>query len=190
MPTLLFLHGNATSASGIAFLTKRFADAGWTIVVPEYPGYPGSTGTPSEAGLLDAAKIGWKVASAEGTPSTDILVVGNSIGSGPAIAIAAEQRPRGLAVVSGMAYLPDVIRTRFPFIPDALVKDAYDNVARMRDVTIPVMVVHGTADDLIPFPHGRRLAAAAGAPLVAVKGGHEIIAMERVQTEIMNRFEK
>lgn len=189
-PVLLFLHGNATGVDGIAHVTAPFAEEGWSIVAPEYPGYPGNAGSPSEEGLLHAARAGWEAATRSGRPSRDVVLLGNSIGSGPAIALAAETRPRGLAIVSGIASLPQVVRTRFPFVPDVLVWDRYANAAAMAHVRTRVLVLHGDRDDLVPPSQGRMLAAAAGTVPLMVAGGHDIIVRRAIQDAILKRFSR
>jgi hypothetical protein len=186
LPILLFLHGNATDVSGDELVTLPFRQAGWTVVVPEYPGYPGNPGSPSQAGLLDAARAGWRLAGS--TPS-DVVILGNSIGSGAAIALAAETHPRGLAVVSGIASLPQVVRNRFPMVPDALIWDRYYNVAAMRRVTAPVLIVHGRDDDLVPLSQGLALAAAARVKAVVIPGGHDVVGDLAVQSLVLRRFD-
>lgn len=187
-PVLLLMHGNATSVEGVAFVAMPFVRAGWTVVAPEYPGYPGNPGGPSETGLLDAARAGWRTAL-DGHVAGDVVVLGNSIGSGPAIALAAETHPRGLAVVSGIAYLPQVVRAAMPFIPDILVQDRFRNADAIARVTAPVLVMHGRSDDVVPFPQGEALARAAGVRLVATDGGHEIMGRSSVQEAILRRFD-
>jgi hypothetical protein len=187
-PAVVFLHGNATTAEGVAWVMRPFREAGWTVVSPEYPGYPGNRGTPNEQGLLDAARAGWKVAS-EGRAPGDVLIFGNSIGTGPATALAAETRARGLAIVSGVASMPQVIRHRIRIIPDFLVMDRFYNELTMRHVSVPVMVVHGTSDDLVPFGQGEALAAAAHVQVMATSGGHEIIGRRDVVEAVLSRFD-
>jgi len=188
-PVLLFMHGNATGIDGVAFVARPFVDAGWSVVAPEYPGYPGSPGSPSEAGLVHAARAGWRIAI-EGRDPGDVLVMGNSIGSGPAIALAAETKPRGLAVISGIAYLPQVVRGTFPFIPDLLVLDRYRNAETLARVAAPVMVVHGRSDDIVDISQGRALAGSAHVALVETQGGHEIMGRRDIQTMVLKRFDR
>lgn len=187
-PVLLFLHGNAAGIASTAFVARPFAEAGWGVVAPEYPGYPGNAGRPSQAGLLDAARAGWRLATAGRQPE-DVLIMGNSIGSGPAIALAAETRPRGLAVVSGIASLPQVVRFSFPFIPDMLVMDRFYNADTLRNVRSPVMIVHGDSDVVVPVSQGESLARSARVRLERTGGGHEIIGRRSVQTMILRRFD-
>jgi len=186
-PVLLFMHGNASGIAGVAFVARPFVQAGWSVVAPEYPGYPGSPGSPSEGGLLDAARAGWRTAVAGRSPR-DVLVMGNSIGSGPAIALAAETHPRGLAVVSGIAYLPQVVRMTFPFIPDVLVRDRFRNAENLARVSAPVLIVHGRSDAVVDVSQGRALAKAARVDLAETRGGHEIMARRDVQAMVLERF--
>jgi hypothetical protein len=188
-PVLLLMHGNASGIAGVAFVARPFVEAGWSVVAPEYPGYPGNPGSPTEKGLLDAARAGWRTA-VEGRSPGDVLVMGNSIGSGPAIALAAETQPRGLAVVSGIAYLPQVVRMTFPFIPDMLVHDRFRNAETLARVHAPVLVVHGRNDDVVDMSQGLALARSAHVDLVQTRGGHEIMGRRDVQTMVLERFER
>lgn len=187
-PTLLFLHGNATDVDGVEWITRAFRKAGWSVVAPEYPGYPGNDGSPSERGLDRAAEAGWKVATEAGHTGSSVVVMGNSIGSGPAIGVAARHDPLGLVVVSGMASMPQVVRGRIPLIPDFLVWDRYYNAARIAQVSCRTMIVHGREDDLIPLSQGLALARTARTHAIVLPGGHGIMGDRRVVDMVIDAF--
>lgn len=172
-PTVMFLHGNGDGLRGSVFATQAFADRGYGVLVPEYPGYAGNPGKPDEDGLQAAAVNGRDWLAGRGVQDRDIVVIGNSIGTGPAIA-AARRGASALVIVSGPASLLDVVQGHYPMIPAAMLRDHYDNEGAVRGIGIPVLVVHGSGDVLVPPEQGRRLAKASGGRLIMIEGGHGI----------------
>jgi len=103
--------------------------------------------------------------------------------------LATEQPIAGLVLISGFTSLPDVAAGHYPWLPvKLLLRDRYDNLTKLAQIRAPVLVLHGTADALIPASHARALAAAAPrADLELVPGyGHELafepIAQARILT--------
>ena len=174
MPTVIFLHGNATDYHGTVVATKGIAARGMGVLIPEYPGYGGNPGTPSEASLARAADGAYDWLIAKGVPAGRIVLYGNSVGSGPAIHAA--RRPHAaLVLVSGVDSMVDVVRHHYPFAPGFLVRDRYENARGLRAIRGPVLVVHARDDQVVPFTSGIRLAAAARVKLRDLPtGGHAI----------------
>lgn len=184
-PVAIVLHGNAADPFSMASTASPFVRAGWTVIVPEFPGYADSPGYPDQKGMSASARGAWDHATASGIRPGRIVVIGNSIGSGPAIALAAVERPAGLLIVSGLSSMGRVVRHHLPIIPDLLVMDKWDNGTVIGDVEAPVVVWHGTRDTLIPFEEGRRLASAAGAPLRTAPLGHELFWESSLQDDLL-----
>jgi fermentation-respiration switch protein FrsA (DUF1100 family) len=172
-PTVIFLHGNFGSYDSGVSATVAFVEAGMTVVLPEYPGFGGELSMPSQAGLSDAAITAYDGLVAAGTPSSSIHVVGNSLGSTPAIAVATQRRPASLTLVSAYTDMAAMARRRIPLAPGFLLKDAFDNADGIEAVHVPVLVVHGLKDDFVPTWMGRELARRAKAGFVGVDAGHE-----------------
>ncbi len=163
-PTLVVFHGRAGNAADRAPLLVPFAEAGYGVVLAEYRGYGGNPGAPSEAGfLLDArAHLDW-LAAAWG--ETAPVVCGESIGSGVAVAIAAERPVRALVLDAPYTSVADLAATMYRWLPARrLLRHHFDSLSRLPAVRAPLLVLHGEADDMIPPEHGRRVAAAAGGP--------------------------
>jgi uncharacterized protein len=163
-PTLVVFHGRAGNAADRAPLLSPFAVAGYGVVLAEYRGYGGNPGAPSEAGfLLDArAHLDW-VAAAWG--ETAPVVCGESIGSGVAVAVAAERPVRALVLDAPYTSVADLAATMYRWLPARrLLRHQFDSLSRLPGVRAPLLVLHGDADDMIPPEHGRRVAAAAGGP--------------------------
>ena len=174
-PTLVVFHGRAGNAADRAPLLVPFAEAGYGVVLAEYRGYGGNPGRPSEAGfLLDArAHLDW-VAAAWG--ETAPVVCGESIGSGVAVAVAAERPVRALVLDAPYTSVADLAAAMYRWLPARrLLRHHFDSLSRLPAVRAPLLVLHGDADGVIPPEHGRRVAAAAGgrAEFVLLRGaGH------------------
>ena len=174
---LVFFHGNGDGWDGAAKANHLLAEAGYGVLLAEYRGYGANPGQPGEAGFYadGRAALGWL--SAAGVQPSQIVLIGNSIGSGTAVQLATEFRPAGLIIVSGFTSLPDVIANELRWLPGRwLVHDSYDNRAKLGQVTAPVLILHGAADQMVPQEQARSLQAAnPRARLIVVPGlGHEL----------------
>lgn len=177
MPTVLFLHGNGTGYDGSVEATRAFAERGYGVMVPEYPGYGGNPGSPSEASLDLAADRAYEWLLHHGVDASKIVIYGNSVGTGPAVHIA--RRPHAaLIVVSGVASMVDVVRSHYPIAPGFLVRDQWDNASAMTHVKGPVLIMHARDDRVVPFENGVRLAKAANTQLVKMPTGDHFIAFD------------
>lgn len=159
-PTLVFFHGNGDSLRGSLIATAGFVGHG--LLLPEYRGYGGNPGSPDEAGLYadGEAALAWLAARGVGPART--VLIGNSLGSGVATELAARHRVAGLVIVSGFTSLPAAAAGAFGLPIGALVRDRFDNAAKLPRVTAPVLVLHGDADRVIAVAHGRALGARVG----------------------------
>jgi abhydrolase domain-containing protein 17 len=128
-------------------------DQGFGIFAYDYPGYGQSTGKPTEASCERAIETAWNhlTGPLNVAPAT-IVVVGRSIGSGPAVWLCTRHQPAGLILISPMM---SVYRVRLP--APIFPGDRFPNLARMPGVHCPLLVVHGEADTIIGPRHGRRL---------------------------------
>ncbi|MBY0331830.1 MAG: alpha/beta hydrolase [Acetobacteraceae bacterium] len=167
-PVLLYLHGNGGHIGYRAERLRAFAARGWGVLMPAYRGYAGNPGRPSEAGLaLDAhAALAWL--GAQGVAPRRIALWGESLGSGVAVRLAAGTPGRVGALLLEAPYtsLLDLARLHHPLLPARwLLRDRYDSLARIGAVGVPVLVMIGGRDVLIPPAMSRRLAAAARPPV-------------------------
>ncbi len=177
LPTLVYFHGNGGSLTGAGVANAALAERGFGVLLVEYRGYGGNPGEPSEEGLYkdgDAA-IAWL--SALGIPATQTVIVGNSIGGGVATEMAVRHDPAALILVSPFTSLPEAAAANLWWLPaKPLVRDQYRNLDKITQLTMPVLVQHGTRDGLIPHSQGRALAEAAqSAQFQSFDGlGHEL----------------
>jgi uncharacterized protein len=191
--TLLFFHGNGDSIEGAGAATRMLTDAGYGALLVEYRGYGGNPGAPSEEGFYrdGEAAIAWL--EAKGIMPVDTAIVGNSIGSGAATEMALRHNPKALVLVSGFASLPFVVSDLYPFLPARwLVRDRYDNSAKIGRVKSPTLILHGDADTLVRPANADVLAKAApNAKRILIGGkGHEVAYLPEGQQPILNWLAK
>lgn len=174
--TILFFHGNGDNLFGAIEATRGFTTNGNGLMLVEYRGYGGNPGSPDEAGLYRDGDAAMRWLAAEGVAARDVIVVGNSIGSGPATEMALRHDVAALMLVSGFSSLPDVVGEAMPFVPRWLVRDRFDNVGKLARVRAPVFLMHGDADTLVkPANLSRLRSARPDATVVLVPGaGHEL----------------
>jgi uncharacterized protein len=163
-PVFLYFHGNGAS---LRWRTERFraltAD-GSGLVALSYRGYGGSSGSPTETGLLADAAAAYAFATAR-YPAARIALWGESLGTGVAVALAAEKPIGHLVLETPFTSTADVAAKSYWFAPvRQLMKDQYRSDLRIGQVTAPVLVLHGDRDTLVPFAMGERLYALVNAP--------------------------
>ncbi|MBL8899144.1 MAG: alpha/beta fold hydrolase [Planctomycetes bacterium] len=177
-PVVLFLHGNAGNLALRAELAVWLARGlRVRLFMLDYSGYGENAGVPSEAELERDALAAYDHLRAAGHAATQIVLFGESLGGALALAVATQRPCAGLIVQSSVTSLTAMARAKFPWLPLAalLARGAFPSEARARALRCPLLVVHGTRDELVPFAHGERLCAAAGAQaeLLAIEGaGH------------------
>jgi fermentation-respiration switch protein FrsA (DUF1100 family) len=162
-PSVLFFLGNADRASNYGFLAQALAARGIGLLAISYRGYPGSTGSPSEDGLLTdgIAAFDWLFIRTEGK----IVVLGQSLGSGVAVNTAAQRPAAAVILVSAYLSVLSLAQTYYPFVPVALlVKDPFRSDLRIAKLRQPKLFIHGRRDDIIPLSSGEALYRIAPEP--------------------------
>ena len=163
-PVILYFHGNGDYLAGFFARFRDIIADGIGIVAPAYRGYSGSTGSPSEQGILQDAEAAWAFATAR--YATDKIVVwGFSLGSGAAVALAAEHPVGRLILEAPYSSLVDVGAASFPIFPVRwLMRDPFRSDLRIARVKARLLVMHGARDATIPIVFSERLFALAGEP--------------------------
>ncbi|WP_435199723.1 alpha/beta hydrolase [Qipengyuania sp. 902] len=159
--TLLYFHGNGADWVSSVVATDRLVPAGYGVLAAEYGGYRGNPGTPSEEGLYRDGRAALEYLSAQGVDGGEIVIVGNSIGSGVAVQMAGETDPLALVLISPFASLSELVGAKFRWLPTGLLlRDRYENATKLANIHSDILILHGDADSLIPHAHAERLAAA------------------------------
>ncbi len=173
-PVVIHFHGNGEQAADMEPLAD-VVPGGLALV--EYPGYGllAGRGSPSEASLLDAGQRAMDYLNQElHIPRERCFLSGQSLGSGVAVELARRGLGAKLLLFTPYPSLPDVAARLYPWVPvRLLMRDKFDSAAKAAGISIPVLIVHGTADEVIPFELGQRLSQLfPHAELFPVPGGH------------------
>jgi pimeloyl-ACP methyl ester carboxylesterase len=157
--TILFSHGNAENiVQGMDFL-ERMRDAGFSVLAYDYSGYGLSTGRPSERAAYADAEAAYDYLTRGGVAPERIILHGRSLGGAVAADLAARRPAAGLVLESTFTSAFRVVRP-YPILPF----DRFRTEAKLPRVRTPMLVIHGTDDEVIAFWHGQRLYARAAGP--------------------------
>ena len=172
---VLVAHGNAGDRSGRAPLAEALRAEGLSVLLLDYRGYGGNPGTPSEQGLTRDVRAGSAWLAEHGFPAHRVVCFGESVGAAFTARLAAEGRCGGLLLRSPFESLADVAAVHYPFVPSFLLREDLAVTEHLRDVTVPTVVVYGTADSIVPPEQSRAVARAAPnlhAEVVVQGAGH------------------
>lgn len=171
-PAVMFFHGNATIIDDMYSLGAFYVQSGVSVLTVEYRGFGRSTGSPSEEALVaDATAFFDLLAARPEVDASKIILHGNSLGGGVAVQLAARRPATALVLDSTFSSVAS-IAMRFG-IPSGLCRHPFRSDQVIGALKIPILIRHGTGDEVIPVSHARRLAAAAPrAELVITDDGH------------------
>ncbi len=172
----LWFYGNGETIAAIWPIIREFRPPNAALLVLDYPGYGGSGGRTSEAGIYEAGDLAYNALLSH--PEVDrhrIYVYGRSLGSAVATHVAAPHEVAGLILESPFTSARAMAARHYGIFPRFLVRLGLDNLDRIKRIHCPILIFHGTADMLVPITMGREVAAAAGGPVefVMIEGsGH------------------
>ena len=158
--TILYSHGNAEDLGDIRIVLELLRQMGFAVFSYDYPGYGISTGKPSEQGAYQAIDAAYDYLTQQLKISPNqIIVYGRSVGGGPSVDLASRKPVAGLILESTFisTFRVKIDLPLYPF-------DKFANLSKIPLVKAPVLVIHGTVDQVIPFSHGQRLFAAVNTP--------------------------
>jgi uncharacterized protein len=171
---VLYFPGNGDSLAGSAGRFRDIVSDGTGLIALSYRGYAGSSGQPSEHGLLSDAAATYAFAASR-YETGRMIAWGYSLGTGVAVAQAAEHPFGGLILEAPYTSITDVSAAAFPYLPvRLLLKDRFASDTRIQRVTAPVLIMHGTLDTTVPIALGERLFGLGHEPkrFVRLVGAH------------------
>jgi uncharacterized protein len=157
---VVYFHGNGEDLADSIPMVSLLRTMGVGVLAVEYPGYGVAGGRPSEQGAYAAgeAALQW-LRSERGVDRDRVVLLGQSLGS----AVATEMARRGLGarlvLISPFTSAAQIARRIVPLFPAAFVRYRFDTAAKAADIAMPVLIIHGTEDEVVPFEMGQRLAA-------------------------------
>ncbi len=163
-PIFLFFDGNGGRPQIWGGRWRRITESGAGFLAVYYRGYSGSTGHPSERGLHIDGRAGYDWLIAHGYASRDIVIHGFSLGSGVATRLAAERPARALILEAPFTGVDDVAAAKFSPLARLIISDGFRSRDVIGDVHMPVLIVHGDQDTVVPFEQGQRLFELANEP--------------------------
>ncbi|MDY7008410.1 MAG: alpha/beta hydrolase [Cyanobacteriota bacterium] len=162
--TILYSHGNAEDLGEILPRLQDLRDIGFSIFSYDYQGYGTSQGNPSVKNAYQDINAAYEYLTQQlGIPANQIIVYGRSVGGGPSVDLASRQPVAGLVIESSFTTAFRVV-TRIPIYPF----DKFRSIDKIKNVNCPVLVIHGSADRVIPFSHGKQLFTAANEPKLSL----------------------
>ena len=181
-PVVLYLHGNGGNIANRAHRFAQLNRFGWGMLLPEYRGYGGNPGAPTETGLFEDARAAYATLRASGVAASRIVLWGESLGTGLAVRLAGEVEVAAVMLESPYTSIAAVARQRFPFAPvDRLIRDRFELLSRIAAVRVPLLVMTGGRDRIVPPAMGHAVFAAANQPKVfwlAQDAGHNDLMAE------------
>ena len=184
---LLLCHGNGGNIGDRVLHAELLTAVGFDVVLFDYRGYGRSTGRPDEAGTYRDARSARECLLAQpGVDADRIFYLGESLGGAVAVELATEHPPAGLVLLSSFASVRAMAKAQYKVLRGPLVPDVYPSLDRIGELHVPLLVIHGERDDIVPLDQGRALYEAAPGPkrLHVVPGvGHNDI-LDRAGREL------
>jgi fermentation-respiration switch protein FrsA (DUF1100 family) len=177
---LLYFYGNGTRLHTSFYEFAYFRQLGLNVLITEYPGYGMSSGNASEFACYESADAAYQyLTEIQHIPSTQIIICGMSLGAAVAIDLASRKHAAGLVAFAAFTNIPDQAAVMMPLVPKSVVrlcvKERFDNLRKIATVKCPIIIGHGTHDELVPFAMAEKLVQAAqgGGPvtLFPIQGG-------------------
>lgn len=164
-PTLLYFHGNGAAAVARSERMLVYRGDGYGMFYLNARGYGGSSGRPSEKANVADGVLAYDHLIGLGLKPEDIVLYGESLGTGVATQVALQRKVKAMVLEAPLTSTVDVGRRIYWFLPLGwILTDQYRTIRHIKDVTVPVMVLHGQQDGVIPVSHGRRIYEAANEP--------------------------
>ncbi len=164
-PVILYFHGNGGNVADRAARMAMFVAADYGVLMPEYRGYGGNPGSPSEQALIADAEVALAFLHGEALDDAAITVYGESLGTGVAITVTGNRLIQALVLDAPYTSIAAIAAKRFFYFPVRwMLKDHFDSLWRIGDVRAPLLVIQGARDGVIPPALGKALFAKAYEP--------------------------
>ena len=163
--TILFLHGNAGSLENRIYKINHFGDMNINFLIIAWRGFSGNNGKPTETGLYEDAKSAVRWLKSKGILEKNIIIYGESLGTGVATEIAQNKNFAGIILESPFTSMIDAGKTKYPYLPvKFLLKDKYESNKKIKNIKSPILIMHGKVDNIVPFYMGKKMYELANEP--------------------------
>ena len=188
-PTMVHFHGNGEQLTDQLELGTALHERGLGFMAVEYPGYGTNPGTPSEQGLYRAAEVALAELRASGVGPEATVLSSRSLGGGVAVEMAKRGHGARMVLLAPFTSIVDIADLTFSFLPTRLlVRDRFDNAAKAPGIGIPVLILHGDQDEVIPVEMGQRLGRLfPNAAMETIPGARHNDLLERTWPALVDR---
>ena len=163
--TILFLHGNAGSLQNRTYKLNHFKDLNLNFLIIAWRGFSGNKGQPNERGLYEDAKSALSWLKEKGIEEKDIILYGESLGTSVAIEVAQDKNYGGVILESPFTSMANMGKKYYPFLPvKFLLKDKFESYKKINKIRIPVFIIHGKVDKIVPYAMGKKMYQLANQP--------------------------
>lgn len=165
--TLLWFHGNGGNIGNrVDLLSLLHQKLKSNILIIDYRGYGLSEGEISEEGTRTDARAAYDyLLSRKDINPQEIVLFGRSLGAAVAIDLAADLKHGALILEAPFTSIKAMAKKTFPFLPTGIIlKTRYDSISKIKSIRLPLLILHGNRDQVVPFAQGQTLFEAANAP--------------------------
>ena len=163
--TIVYFHGNAGTLENRIHKLNHFKDMDVNFLIIAWRGFSGNKGKPSEKGLYIDANSAITWLKKLGLSEKDIILYGESLGTGVATEIAQSNNYAGLILETPFTSMIEAAKNFYPYIPvSLLLRDRYDNQNKIKNINTPILVMHGEVDQIVPFRMGKKIYEIANQP--------------------------
>ena len=163
--TILFFHGNAGSLNNRTYKLNHFKDLDVNFLIIAWRGFSGNKGKPNELGLYEDAKSAVRWLNMKGIKDKNILLYGESLGTAIAVEIAQNKKYAGVILESPFTSMVNMGKKYYPFFPVTyLLKDKFESYKKINNISVPVFIIHGKVDKIVPYSMGKKMYELANPP--------------------------
>jgi len=163
--TILFFHGNAGSLENRTYKLNHFKNLNLNFLIIAWRGFSGNKGKPNEMGLYEDAKSAIKWLKAKGIKEKNIILYGESLGTGVAVEVAQNKNYAGVILESPFTSMVNMGKKYYPFFPvSLLLKDKFESYKKINNIFVPVLIMHGKVDKIVPYDMGKKMYELANEP--------------------------
>ena len=163
--TLVYFHGNAGSLENRIHKLNHFQDMNINFLIIAWRGFNGNKGKPSERGLYVDGKSAIDWLKKKGVDEKNLILYGESLGTGVATHLAQNKNYAGVILETPFTSMVDAAKNFYPYIPiNLLLKDKFENFKKVKNINIPILVMHGEVDQIVPFSMGKKIYEIANNP--------------------------
>ena len=163
--TILFFHGNAGSLENRTYKLNHLKSLNLNFLIIAWRGFSGNKGKPNEMGLYEDAASAIKWLKTKGIEEKNIILYGESLGTGVVVEIAQNKNYAGVILESPFTSMVNIGKKHYPFFPVSfLLKDKYESYKKINKISVPVLIIHGKVDKIVPYEMGKKMYELANQP--------------------------